>query len=410
MAKSIVPTPNARLLQERTRDLRMRQEILSLRAAGTAAVVTSIGPALFAVAWHFWPAKASPIVIPLIIGVFAGIFFLCFGLGVVVEKLRDGKAELFVLSDRTNDPTEAVPALDALVEAMRNPRTDARRLVASYENVVDRLQAMIPNEPLSLLVAYGYHPSRPERTREGSGRTYIVDYDGDKDADHWERAMKAIEHFRKLLLRKDPILMREVVKAIGDIVPPLRAVLRNRNVPTWRIERVPPATTTRVAAITNNPMTVATVTTGDTTANDPYGDDDAAPEPQTQTTEPDALTPVESRMNASATMTAMALRSLITSFRAANPSLFHGDDLQTAETMLDSHLPGLVAAFVAADDASVGEVRDAERAKFAKALVFIADAMSDIMQRHARNARDLLATESRFIETRHGAGDPALRP
>lgn len=408
MAKSIVPTPNARLLQERTKDLRMRQEILSLKAAGRAAILTSIGPALFVTAWGLWPAKASPIVIPLIIGIIAGIFFLCFGLGAVVEKLGDGKAELFVLSDRTNDPTEAVPALDALVEAMRNPRTDGRRLVANYENVVDRLQAMIPNEPLSLLVAYGYHPSRPERTREGSGRTYIVNYDGEKDADHWERTMKAIEHFRKLLLRKDPILMREVVKAIGDIVPPLRAVLRNRNVPTWRIERVPPATTTRVAAITNGPTAVAAIASGTATEPDAFTDGDAAPEPQTA--EPDALTPVENRMNASATMTAMALRSLITSFRAANPSLFHGDDLQTAETMLDSHLPGLVAAFVAADDASVGEVRDGERARFAKALIFIADAMSDIMQRHARNARDLLATESRFIETRHGVGDPALRP
>lgn len=324
-----------------------------------------------------------------------------FAVAQLFELSKRSKEHVFVMSEEGNDPTGAMDALDDLVASMRNPATGRSRLLASYENAVDRVQALIPDHPLSQAVAYGYFPSRP-REYLGNERYKDVDFDREADADasHWERAMIAMEKLRSVLRSSRIITETEVVSAVSALVAPLRAALRARGIPTWRIERSAPSVITAGTlrdgpddgAIQDRPLPLRL----------------AGAPPAAHVPEEDALTPIETRMNASAQMTAMSLRSMITAFRSANPSLFMGDDRQTAETLLDDHLPRTVAAFVVSDDANVGEDRDAVRAEFARSLSFIRDSMAGIMDRHRLAARQVLETQTRFIEQRHGSGPLAL--
>lgn len=310
---------------------------------------------------------------------------------------RELRRRVYVMSRSGNDPTDAIPALDDLVASLRNPAVPRPRLLASYENAVDRMQGLIPDHPLSQLEAYGYHPSRP-KVYETNDRYRIVDHDSSPDTDpgHWERAMQAIERLRALLRSDDVITVDQVVSTVSTVVPPLRAVLRARRIPTWRIERLqPPIPAMRtdeedrpVAGVPSRPQT---------RLGDPVSD--AAP-PQA-----DAMTPIEDRLNMAASMTAMSLRSMMTAFRSANPSLFMGDDRQAAETLLDDHLPRTIAVFVTADDASVGAEKDEVRADFARSLAFIRDSLSGIMDRHRLAARQTFETQARFVEMKHGPNE-----
>lgn len=398
MTKTLIPQGRQGLIDARRARMTAMQRRSQRKEIAIATALAAVLPMSSTYAYYGW--ADDPTIIFVLISLAMGIMLFPVGIFLFCEALKERRKEVFVISETGNDPAGMVQALDSVMDIMRNPQADQRQLVSAYENAVDRMQATIPTRPLSQLIAEGYHPSRPSKFKDGVG-SYVLNHDDDPDADHWERASEALDKLRRLTLQDDPITTQKMVKCISDVVPPLRAVLRNRDVPTWRIERAPPKKMLTKAATTTHQVRIAH---DDTPADAPV----EAGRTINPMNEPDALSPVENRMNASATMTAMALRSLVTSFRSANSSLFHGTDLQTAETMLDEHLPRLVEAFLAADDASEGEARDAERANFARALGFMRDAIADIMERHAKNARDLLATESRFIEMRHGPGDPML--
>lgn len=306
---------------------------------------------------------------------------------------RELRRRVYVMSHDGNDPTDSLPALDDLIASLRNPSVGRPRLLASYENAVDRLQGLLPNHPLAQMVAYGYHPSRP-KVYETNERYTIVDHDSYPDADpgHWERAMKAIEDMRSLLRSESWITVDQVMTAVAAVVPPLRAVLRARGVPTWRIERLqPPITAVRtdedvLHAVGSDPLQARL--------------GKSAMQPPACTV--DVLTPIEDRLNMGASMTAMSLRSMMTAFRSANPSLFMGDDRQAAETLLDDHLPRTIAIFTAADDASLGAEKDDVRAEFARSLAFIRDSLSGIMDRHRLAARQTFEVQARFVETKLG--------
>jgi hypothetical protein len=319
------------------------------------------------------------------------------------DVLKARRDRVYVLSEKGNDPTDAMEALDDLVACLRAPGTQRARLLASYENAVDRVQGLLPDRPLSQLEAYGYYPSRPRRYLNND-RYEDVDHDkiADSDPSHWERAMKAMETLRALLRSTGMITFREVTDAVSALVPPLRASLRARGIETWRIERLQPPLTQSSIGQAQTPSLDGPVRDATPALRAPEASNDAAP---LHVGTPDALTPIEDRLNVGAAMTAMSLRSIITAFRSANPSLFMGDDRQTAETMLDDHLPRTIAAFVIADDAGVGAEKDEVRAEFARSLSFLRDNMSGIMERHRHAARQTFETQTRFVESRHGPNE-----
>lgn len=306
---------------------------------------------------------------------------------------RELRRRVYVMSHDGNDPTDAIPAMDDLIASLRNPAVGRPRLLASYENAVDRLQGLLPDHPLSQMVAYGYHPSRP-KVYETNERYTIVDHDSSPDADpgHWEHTMKAMENLRSLLRSEDWITIDDVMSAVSALVPPLRAVLRARGVPTWRIERLQPPI---ITARTDDDIHHAT-------ASAPVQARPGASAIQTSAPAIDVLTPIEDRLNMGASMTAMSLRSMMTAFRSANPSLFMGDDRQAAETLLDDHLPRTIAIFTVADDASLGAEKDDVRAEFARSLAFIRDSLGGIMDRHRLAARQTFEVQTRFVEAKLG--------
>lgn len=368
--------------------------------------LTLLVPGPLLVFGWFLPGRENPnIAIPYAILNLVMLITTAVSIGKLVTLARLRGSKVFVMSEEGNDPTDAVAALERLSDIMRAPRTDQRKLVIAYEDAIDRLQAMIPHKPLSRVVRYGYYPSRPKVTV--SENTYrIVNNDEDDGSVHWERAMTSIDDMRTLLKGKPIVLETEVETAISSLIPPLRAVLRTHGVPTWRIERkAPELPAGRIAVEADVPPD------GDETPKRPptaaaVDDHEIATvtEAERRPMREDGLTRVDDRLNATGTMVAMALRSLETAFRAANPSLFLGDDRATGETMLDEHLPRLVDAFIVADDASKGEERDQVRADFARSLGFIRETLENVMTRHVTAARQLLEDQARFIESRHGSG------
>jgi hypothetical protein len=321
------------------------------------------------------------------------ILVTCMSIGFGVAELRRIGQRVMVMGAEGNDLTGLIPALDALYDALRSPSAGRGRMLAAYEAVVDRMQELVPGHPLSRLVARGYRPS--EATDEYDRK---LNFDKDPDERHWERAMKATDALRTLLASDGWILEKDVLKRVSDLVAPLRAVLRARDVPTWRIEYdAPPVSLERNAsAVPDADSSTAPVI--DAIAPPARVDAPSVTE--------DAVTAIEDRLNATGAMTLASLRPLTTAFRSADPNLFLGDDRATGESMIESHLPRLVDAFVVADDASVGPERDAVRADFARSLGFLRDSMAGIMDRHAQAARENLHVQARFVETRHGREVP----
>ena len=253
--------------------------------------------------------------------------------------------------------------------------------------------------PLSLLVRKGYYPSRPERTTEG-GQKVITNHDQDGMHAHWDRTVKAVSDLQ-ILLATDPdvpLTWRQVLQALAEVVPPLRAVCRNAGIDTHLIEYMPDTFTPR--ADTVQPQ---------------IGEDRAKALPQSDQEDveddeieqiADVLTPIEARMNASAALITASIRTLILSFSAAETDVFVGDDQNTGRQLIDRQLPALVRAYVISHDGSSGQERDDVRADFARSLTVVRDALEQIMNRYVRNAREIMLNETRFLEMRHGDTDP----
>jgi hypothetical protein len=315
-------------------------------------------------------------------GVYAAAFLGRLG------RLRD---RAFVPHLSSNDPQDASGALDLLLQELRSPARDRRRLARAYETAVQRLQDLRPSTPLSALVRYGYYPSRPRITE--NQRTRTVDHDASSDDQHWNRASSATDALRALLRGRWLVSEREVDEALCDLVPPLRAVLRAHGVETHRIDYMPTESGAR-SLPAPRPKAIATTTGREETRADPTPDAEVE----------DELTPAMGRLNASATLTASTVRTLELSFRTAEEDLFAGDDLDTGRRMLAGHLPSLVRAYVVAHDACEGDERDQVRAEFAQSLGVIRDALAAIMRRHAQEARRRMEDETRFIRQRHGEG------
>lgn len=308
--------------------------------------------------------------------------------GSQLGKLKaERKLRVYVEGGEGNDATSAIPSLNTLIDELKAPHRDQVSIRKAYDRAVDRLQGLRPDRPLSQCIRYGYYPSRPnERVSENVYRT--VDNDAKDGSWHWERMIEADDVLRRLLTSGDVITEDRVDEALAKLIPPLRAVMRTHRVSTWRIDYMPQ---TAVPAGPGGDL-------GDRT-------DSVVTEPAPVRDHPqDVLTPVEGRMNASGTMTAATLRTLVTAFRAADPQLFLGDDRETGEAMLDSHLARLVSAFRVADEASSGDERDQVRVDFARSLAVMRDTLEGIMARHVQAARRLLEDQARFIESRHGEG------
>lgn len=361
------------------------------RAGGILQLCLVMFPAVFG--WVLQP-QGGWLAVMIGYTIFA-VIVTCMAVGFAIAEFGRIGQRVMVMSAEGNDPTGLIPALDTLHETLRSPSSGRARLLAAYEAVVDRMQGLVPAHPLSRLVARGY---RPSEATDGNNR--LLDYDKDPDERHWERAMEATDALRRLLTSDGWVTEKEVLKRVSDLVAPLRAVLRTRGVPTWRIEYdAPPVALAGAESPIPSSARIEIEGSG------------SAPAVQDMRREPappveDAVTPVENRLNATAAMTIASLRPLTTAFRSADPNLFLGDDRATGESMIESHLPRLVDAFVVADDASSGPERDAVRADFARSLGFMRDSMAGIMERHAQAARENLRVQSRFVETRHRGEDP----
>lgn len=306
--------------------------------------------------------------------------------------LRRPDEPLHLPGGRSNDPYGAADALDTLLEELRAVPRNPRRLAKAYDDAVDRLQKLHPDVPLRALVRRGYYPSRP--VVETNGRSTYLDYDASADHVHWDRMSTAMDDLRATLKSSDLLTERDVRSALSWLVPPLRAVLRRHGVATHRIEYLPPKQ--QPVAVTDGTIPAAVAL--------PAPADDPEPMPD------DALSPVEDRLNASATMTVSAVRTLALSLEAAEDDLFTGDDLQTGRTLMAQHVPSLVRAYIVAHDASQGEERDQIRAEFAAGLGVVRDTLAGIMRRHAQEARRRMEDETRFLRMRHGEGDGSLSP
>jgi len=306
--------------------------------------------------------------------------------------LRRPDEPLHLPGGRSNDPYGAVDALDALLEELRAVPRNPRRLAKAYDDAMDKLQKLHPDMPLRALVRRGYYPSRP--VVETNGRSTYLDNDASADHVQWDRMSTATDDLRATLKSSDLLTEGEVRRTLAWLVPPLRAVLRHHGVATHRIEYLAPK---------QQPTAIADAAAIAATALPAPADD---PEPMPD----DALSPVEDRLNASATMTVSAVRTLALSLQAAEDDLFAGDDLQTGRTLMEQHVPSLVRAYIVAHDASQGEERDQIRAEFAAGIGVVRDTLAGIMRRHAQEARRRMEDETRFLRMRHGEGDSSLSP
>lgn len=313
--------------------------------------------------------------------------------------IRDRRLPLFVhTGDHTHDPYEAVPALMALIDEIKSPVSTPRRRQARFDAACEAMQRTAGNNPLPLLVRRGYYPSRPQQEYEGGSRV-ALNLDKDGPQAHWDRSVEAISHLQILLASNpdEPMTWRRVLKALAEVVPPLRAVSRNAGIDTHVIEYMPdnfsPVATAPAASAQParaQPLKpVAPVVTED--------------EPEQAF---DALTPVEGRMNAAAAMTTATIRMLMLSYNAAEADMFVGDDQNTGRQIVNRQLPALVRLYVISHDAAIGAERDDVRADFARSLAVVRDSLEQIMGRYARNARDIMLTETRYMATRYGDADP----
>lgn len=386
---SLARTANPKLVEKRRRELQDAHDA-AMRKESEDSFVFSLAIFPAVIGWVVQPQGGWQVAL---VGYsILAVIVTCMSVGFGIAALRRVGEPVMVMSTEGNDPTGLVPALDALYDALRSPSAGRARILASYDAVVDRMQDLVPGRPLSRLVARGYRPS--EETDDSDRK---LDYDKDPDERHWERSMEATDRLRALLTSEGWITQRDVLRRVSALVAPLRAVLRARDVPTWRIEyEAPPMTIARDALHDTAPAVAGPLQTravADMRADIP---------PIAE----DAVTAVENRLNATGAMMLASLRPLTTAFRSADPNLFLGDDRGTGESMIESHLPRLVDAFVVADDASSGPERDAVRADFARSLGFLRDSMAGIMERHAQAARENLRVQARFVETRHGQDGP----
>jgi hypothetical protein len=362
-------------------------------ARSKTAVTALIGALPFL--WLVEPVRAT-IGTPLGFAIFvasAACGIICLiGLFQLPAYHRRPNLPLHLPGARSNDPYGAVDALDALLEELRAVPRSPRRLAKAYEDATERLQKLHPDVPLRALVRQGYYPSRP--VVETNGRSTYLDHDASADHVHWDRMSAAADDLRATMRSSDILTENEVRSALSSLVPPLRAVLRTHGVATHRIEYLPPKQQTAAIADASTPAAAALPA--------PVEEPEAMPD--------DALSPVEDRLNASATMAVSAVRTLALSLQAAEDDLFTGDDLQTGRTLMAQHVPSLVRAYIVAHDASQGEERDQIRAEFAAGVGVVRDTLAGIMRRHAQEARRRMEDETRFLRMRHGEGDDSLSP
>ena len=364
------------LLERRTRATLHGQENVML-------LVASVNLAWFIPTVN--QAVHPPLTLAMAMASFASLVVIAILMSEYVKARPALKDSVYVESIRGNDPSDALASLDRLIDALKSPHRDARTMTKLYDQTVQRLQALRPRRPLSQLVRHGYYPSRPQET-VATNVYRTVDHDVDDGTKHWERMVHAADALRAILGSEEVFTEGDVDKALSDLVPPLRAVLRTHGVQTWRIDYLPQPLPAGPAGVMMGPSTVeqeAIALEG--------------PEP-----EADVLTPVEQRFNASASMHAAALRTLATAFQGADETLFLGDDRTTGDVMLSQQLPRLVKAFVVADDAEIGEGRDAVRADFARSLAVMRDSLEGIMARHVKAARSVLDDQTLFITRQHG--------
>ncbi len=366
----------------------------ALRTARSTTVRTVLA-GMIPLLWLIEPLRSvassnGAIGIPLFLASVAGGFYSFPRLLQLSAYYRRAEQTLHMPSARSNDPHGAADAVDGLLEELRAAPRHQGRLTRRYEDAVGRLQKLLPDEPLHSLVRRGYYPSRPVVYENGQG-TYL-NKDSAKDHVHWDRMSVAAADLRTILKSSNLVTHQAVRQAVSELIPPLRAVLRLHGVATHRIEYLPAK-----PEIAQTPE--------EAPAALPAPTEHSEPEPMPD----DALTPVEDRLNASATMTISAIRTLELSLRAAEDDLFMGDDLETARRLMTQHVPSLVRSYVVAHDTTQGEERDQVRAEFAQALVIVRDTLSGIMRRHAQEARRRMEDETRFLRMRHGE-DPLFPP
>lgn len=371
------------------------------RQLESRGLAIAVGPP--AMAWIIAMA-AKPVLggFPLVFACIVTLICFTAAAFMLTKSFRDRRLPLFVpTGQHTHDPYEAVPALLALLDEIKSPVSTPRRRQMHFEAARKALQATAGSNPLSLLVRHGYYPSRPEHSTE-SGSKVVTNHDQDGTHAHWDRAVKAISDLQ-ILLGTDPdqpLTWRQVLKALAQVVPPLRAVCRNAGIDTHLVEYMPDTFITRNC---------------DARMLEGAQPLQALPEPVTEmadhTEQPlDALSPVEGRMNAAAAMTAATIRTLILSFDAAEADIFVGDDLNTGRQIIDRQMPTLVRLFEISHDAAIGADRDDVRADFARSLMVVRDGLEQIMSRYTRNAREIMLTQTRFMESRYGDVDPLRDP
>lgn len=370
------------------------------KAARTKTIATAAS-GMVPLVWIAEPVRAAAAATPLVAVPLFLTSLLCaitfvVGLFQLPDYYGRRARALHLPGEVSNDPYGAVDATDYLVEELRTATRNPRRLAAAYEDAVEKLQKLSPDVPLRALVREGYYPSRPTVQSNGS-ITYL---DNDASAPHlqWDRMSAALDDLRSILKSSDVLTRQQVKGAVSRLVPPLRAVLRRHGVDTHRIEYLPPK---------RPPAEISGETNAAQTALPAPG---SAADPVVEPMPIDALTPVEDRLNASATMAVSSIRTLALSLETAEKDLFAADDLQAGRSLMAQHVPSLVRAYVVAHDASQGEERDQVRAEFAQGLGIVRDTLAGIMRRHAQEARRRMEDETRFLRMRHGEGDASLSP
>lgn len=373
--------------------LQMRNRRTLLAAAGLAppAAILPTGLLDFGLAHQ-------PIGLAMILGCIASAIYAI----VMLVKRHGANAErgksIYLTDISSYDPQNAVGAVDDMIAAIK---THAYSMQKAADTAIQKLQALRPGTPLSHLRRYGYYPSRPVETR--NDKQYTVNRDEDSYDEHWQRMCVALDELRALLKGRTVLTEERVDHALGQLVPPMRTVMRASEIDTARIEYIPAR---------HAPQPVVKKTKKGKGKNGKGEENDQAsalppPEPEQAPVkhEPDALTPVEGMLNASATMTAASLRSLILSFRQADAGLFLDDDQTTGTLVVERHLPALVSAYAVAHEAATGEDRDLVRSDFAHALKTLRDTLEGVMAGHVKAARRMLQDQGRFIDSRHRPSD-----
>lgn len=386
-------------IAQRYHDVSNRRDVLQSAhrkawdAVARRRAVLAAFPTLALPAMTLLPASAPA----LIGGMAMAITTLMAWAGVGSARATGRKPVFVVAAGPGNDSGRVVDKLHRLMEDLRRDDIAASTVQKHYDEAMDAIQTLVPQTPLAHLERDGYYPDWPTRT-DDEGDEYQYKLDDDPVEDHWKRVVQASDALGELLKSPGILTMKKVHTAVAELIPPLRAVLRAAGVRTHRIEFL------AIRAVARGAERSASLPAPERTAGRavPAVIDTTASEMRHKDLDDSLLSGVRDRLNASATMTAAMIDTLATSFRAAEPALFAGDDRTTGELLLERHLPQLERAFVVADDASSGEERDAVRAQFARSLATMREQLDGIMERHAAAARDMLRDQARFIDERHG--------